>query len=165
MERGRRTAAGRAKTSFHVLHELEHLLDMARNLDAPPLAAHDAPRIDRESAALDAAYLSAIHVFHLDDAVELAHGLVGVGKELEGEFHLGLEAFVRLQAVARYAVNRASRFLEVGIEVAELLALGGATRRIVFGIKIEDEGSTLGAGQAERLAAGCGQLEIGRWLI
>src|SRR5262245_10678896 len=119
---------------------------MARHLDTAPLAAHDAPGIDRKGAALDAAYLSAIHVFHLDDAVELAHRFVGVGEQLERELHLGLEALVRLQAVARYAVDGAAQLLEIRVEIAEVLSFGGAARRVVLGIEVEDEGGTLRAG-------------------
>src|SRR5688572_22261676 len=147
------------------LDEFEHLLDVSRHLDAPPFAANDSLRIDREGAALDAAHLFTVHIFHLDDVVELAGGLLGVGEQLEREPHLGLEALVRLYAVARHAVDGAAALLELGIEVAELLPLGGATGGVVLGIEVEDDGSALGAGEAESLAAGSGQLEVGCWLV
>ena len=91
--------------------------------------------------------------------------ILGVREQLEREAHLALEALVRLQAVARYAVDVAAELLELRVEIAELLTLGGAARGVVFRVEVQDEGRAFGAGEAEGLAAGGGQLEIGCWLV
>src|SRR5437764_1126575 len=84
--------------------EFEHLLRMSGDFHAAPLAPHGAVGADHEGTAFDPAHFFTIHVFHLDDTEKLARDFFRVGEKLEGEAHLGLEAFVRLQAVARYAV-------------------------------------------------------------
>jgi hypothetical protein len=147
------------------LHEFEHFLRVARHPHAAPLAAQDSLRVDRERTALDAPHLPAIQVLHLDDAIELAGAFLRVREQIEGKFHLGLEPFVRLDAVARDAVDAAAELLELRIEIAEVLALRGAAGRVVLGVEVEHEGGARGAGEAKGFAAGCRQLEIGRWLV
>ena len=56
-----------------------------------------------------------------------------VGEQLEGERLLGLEVLVRSDAVARDAEHDAAGLDELFVEVAELLAFGGAPRRAVPG--------------------------------
>ena len=60
---------------------------------------------------------------------------------------------MRLETVARDAHHLAVGFLEVGIEIAELLRLGSATRRIVLRIKIDDQMLAASGRQAEGLVA------------
>ena len=79
-----------------------------------------------------------------------AGGLVGVDEQFEGQPQLGLEALVRLQAVARDAEDFAAGFAELGVEVAELAGLGGAAGRVVLGVEIEHQ----------RLAALGGELKV-----
>src|SRR5215470_16714248 len=95
------TAYGSPLTSLEGFHEFEHLLHVAGHLHAAPFPADDAHGVDGESAALDPAYLSAVHIFHLDDIEELARLFLAVREQLEGEAHLRLEVLVRLHAVAR----------------------------------------------------------------
>src|SRR5689334_7479650 len=61
----------------------EHFGRVAGHLDAAPFAAHRALVVDQESAALDAPYLLAVQVLHLDDGEQAAGGLVGVHQQLE----------------------------------------------------------------------------------
>src|SRR5258706_4542825 len=141
---------------FQRFHELESLLYVAGHFHAAPLARKLATRIEGERAALDAAHLAAVHVLHLDDAEELARRFFGVGQELERKLHFRLEALVRLHAVARHAEDRAFRLVELRIEVAEILALGGAARGVVLGVEVDDD----------RMAALLGKLEVraaGAW--
>src|SRR5262245_40784548 len=145
--------------------EFEHLLHVAGHLDAAPFAPHQPLAVDGEGAALDAAHLFAIHVFHLDDVEALARLLLRIGRELERTPHLGLEALVRFQAVARDAVDGAAELLEFRVQVAEVLAFRRASRGIVLRVEVENDGFALGAGQAEIRAAGGWQLEVGRWLV
>jgi len=89
--------------------------------------------------ALDAMHLSAIHVLHLHDAEQIADFLIRVGKQVEWKSHPGLEAFMRLDAVARNAMDGATELCEFRMQVAELLAFGGAAGGVVLRIKVEDQ--------------------------
>src|SRR5262245_33942195 len=60
----------------------QYLLYVAGNLDAAPFARQLAFAIDHEGAALDAADLFAVHVFHLHDAELRADRLVRVRQQL-----------------------------------------------------------------------------------
>src|SRR5215470_3489120 len=119
-------------------NKVEHLLSVARNLDPAPLAPDDAVAVEDEGAALDAAHLLAVHVLDFHHAELAADFLALVGEKLEGKPHLGLEILVRLQAVARNAVDRAPRLREPGVQVAELRALDGAARGAVLGVEVQD---------------------------
>src|SRR5215831_4599692 len=66
----------------------EHLLSVARDLDASPLAPYHALVVDDEGAAFDAAHLAPVHVLHLHDAELLAHLLALVRQQLERKPHL-----------------------------------------------------------------------------
>ena len=59
-------------------------------------------------------------------------------KPVEGQGEFGLEVLMRLEAIARNAHNLATSLFEFFIQIAELLRLGGATRGIVLGVKIND---------------------------
>lgn len=134
---------------------------MAGNLDAPPFATQDAVAVDDEGAAFDAAHLFAIHVFHFDDAEQIAHGFVAIRSQFEGKGLLGLEVFVRFQAVAGNAEDLGIDRSELGVEVAEVLAFGGAARRTVLGVEVDDDDLAGLGGQVEGGAAGSRQREVG----
>src|SRR5581483_6610761 len=145
-------------------NKVEYLLDVTRHLHSAPFLADDALPVQHEGAALDATHFLAVHVLHLDDAELLAHGLVLVGEQLEGEAHLGLEALVGLQAVARDPEDRAAGLLELRMEIAEALALGGAAGRVVLGVEVQDDelgrrGGKCG-GEAEGLAPRAREAEV-----
>jgi len=91
--------------------------------------------VEDKGAALDAAHLFAIHILQLDHFEQGAHRLIDIGKQCEGQGELGLKVFMRLDAVARDADYFTVCILESRIQITELLRLGGAARRIVFGIK------------------------------
>src|SRR5216117_3114140 len=58
-------------------NKIEHLLDMAWNLDSAPFAPENAVAVEHEGAALDTAHLLAVHVFHLHDP-ELSADFLGL---------------------------------------------------------------------------------------
>src|SRR5258705_51292 len=76
-------------------NKIEHLLSVARNLDAAPFAPDHAIAVEDKGAALDAAHLLSIHVLHFHDAELVADLLAFVGEQVEGKPHLGLEILVR----------------------------------------------------------------------
>ena len=133
---------------------------MARHLDPAPFARQHPPAIDDEGAALDAADFLPVHVLHLHDAELLADRLVGVRQQLERELHLCLETLVRLDRVARDAVDVDPRFLEVLEGVAEIGALLGAARGVVAGVEVQDQLVAALVGESEGVAAGRGKAEI-----
>src|SRR5665811_1236518 len=110
----------------------------------------------------DVVKMKNIHVFHLDDIEQPARLLIGVGQQLEREAHFRFEALVGLQAVARHAENRAFELLELRVEIAELLAFGGAARSIVLGIEVDYDGMTALFGKLEGGAAGGWEFEVGK---
>ena len=61
-----------------------------------------------------------------------------VGKQIERESHLRLEAVMGLDSVARYAVDGATEPGKLRVQVAKLLAFRGAAGRVVFRVKVED---------------------------
>lgn len=109
---------------------------MTGDLDSPPFPPQRPLLIQYKRAALYAANLLAIHVFQLDDVEQLADSFVGVAQKLEREIHLHFEILMRFDTVARDAHDVAVELGEFGISIAELLALGGAAWRVVFGVEI-----------------------------
>jgi hypothetical protein len=122
------------------LHEFEHFGGVARRLDAAPFAPSTPSCVDDEGAALDAAHRPAVEHLLPDDAEQRAGGFLGVGEQLEGQRQLGLEALVRLQAVARDAVDGAAGAPELGVQIAELAGLGGAAGGVVFRVEVTGRG-------------------------
>jgi hypothetical protein len=102
----------------------------------------------------------AIHILLLDDTVQIAHGFVGVGDERERKLVLGLEVLVRLDRVARNTDHDGAGGQEVGVQVAEVLAFGGAARRVVLGIEIQDHRAALALLETDR-ADGAFRRELG----
>src|SRR5581483_11565071 len=141
-------------------NKVEYLLDVTRHLHSAPFPADDAVAVEDERAALDPSHLLSVQVLHLDDAELLAHRLVLVGQQLEREAHLRLEALVGLQAVARDPPDRAAGLPELGIEVAEALALRRAARGVVLGVEVEDDQLGGDFGQAEDLAPRAREAEV-----
>lgn len=109
---------------------------MTGNFDAAPGAQDGAFAIDHEAAAFDAAYLLAVHILHFDHPEQVAGLLFGIGEQVEREFVLRFEIFMRLEAVARDAVDAAAELDELRMQLAKLDALGGAARRVVLGIEV-----------------------------
>src|SRR5262245_9383207 len=141
-------------------NKVEHLLCVARNLDPAPLAPDDAVAIEDEGAALDAAYLLAVHVLHLHDAELIADFLILIRKELEGKAHLGLEALVRLDAVARDTVHGLAGLHELGMQIAKLGTLDRATGSAVLRIEVQDHTPGLDRREPELASARGGQREV-----
>src|SRR5262249_37641443 len=138
----------------------EHLLSVARDLDASPLAPYHALVVDDEGAAFDAAHLAPVHVLHLHDAELLAHLLALVRQQLERKPHLLLEALVGIQAVARHPVHRAAGLDEPGMQVAELRPFQSAPRGAVLGIEVQDYPPGVHRREPEFPATGGGQCEV-----
>jgi hypothetical protein len=69
--------------------------------------------------------------------LEVADRFISVGDQFEGESHLGLEVFVRFQAVTGDAEDQAVGLREAGHRIPKVGAFGGASRRVVFGIEVE----------------------------
>ena len=133
---------------------------MARHLDPAPFARQHPLLVENEGAALDAADFLPVHVLQLHDTELLADRLVGVRQQLEREPHLRLEALVRLQRVARDAVDVDARLLELAPGVAEIAALLRAAGRVVAGVEVQDQLASALVCEAEGAAAGRGKAEI-----
>ena len=133
---------------------------MARHLDPAPFARQNPLLVEDEGAALDAADFLPVHVLHLHDTELRADRLVGVRQQLEREPHLRLEALVRLQRVARDAVDVGARLLEVLEGVAEIGSLLRAAGRVVAGVEVQDQLAAALARESEGAAAGSGKAEI-----
>src|SRR5258708_28089434 len=117
---------------------MENLRSMTGNLAPAALAREKAVAVEHEGAPRDSARPPAVHVFHLHD-LELGADLLGLVREqLEGKAHLDLEILVRLEAVARDSGYRASRLLELRVEIAELRPFVGAARGVVLRVELED---------------------------
>jgi hypothetical protein len=112
---------------------------VARHFHPAPFAHHSSPLVEDERAALDAADLSPVQVLVLHDAEGVARLLIRVGKELERKLVLGLEAFVRLEGIARDAVDVDPGTPELLVELTEVAALRGAAGRVVLGVEVEDQ--------------------------
>ena len=143
------------------LHKPQHLRRMPRRLQPAPALHQLAIHVEHKRAALDAAHLLAVHVLQLHHAEQFADFFIGVGEQFEREAELGLEAFVRFQAVARDADDDRVGLAEVGVQVAELLAFEGAAGGVVLGVEIDDDVLAAMVGQLEWGVAGGGQFEIG----
>src|SRR5471030_826296 len=127
---------------------------MAGNLHPAPLPGDAAFAVDHEGAALDAPDLPPVHVLHLHHGEDRADLLFRIRKELEGEGHLLLELLVGCDRVARDAEYRNAGVDELGVEIAELPALVGASGRVVARVEVEDEGVALERRKLETLVAG-----------
>ena len=72
-------------------------------------------------------------------AKHVAHLLFGVGNQFEGELKLHFEVVVGLHVVPGHAEHRGTRFDEFFVLIAKLHGLRGATGRVVFWVKIQDD--------------------------
>ena len=104
---------------------------------AAQFAAHHAAVINHASTALNATHFYTVHVFHFYDIEGFAGNFVGVRQWLKRETHFCFEVFVRLDAVARYAINHATQFIELGMQITKLQTFGGTALHVVFGVKIQ----------------------------
>ena len=95
--------------------------------------------VKNKRTALDAAHFFTIHVFLLDYAEQVAGRFIDIRKQGKRQGEFSLEILVRLERVARNADDLALGFCKVTIQIAELLRLGGAARRIVLGVKINHQ--------------------------
>src|SRR6185369_4840347 len=145
--------------------EIEHFLGVAGDLHPAPFAAQYAAAVDDEGAAFDAAHLLAVHVLHFHDAEQRAHRLVAVRTEFEGKILLGLEVLVRFDAVPRDAEDHRVDRRKLLVQIAELLAFGGAARRAVLGVEVDHHHLAGLGGKIESLAAGGRQGEVGNSCI
>jgi len=73
-------------------------------------------------------------------------------------FHL--EALVRLERVARDAVDVEAGAPERLVVVAKVATLRGAAGRVVLGVEVEDQAFAALISEAERAAAGAGKTEV-----
>src|SRR5690554_8201703 len=110
------------------LGRLQHLLGVARHLDAAPLPGEPTLGVDQEGAALYPQMLLAVHLLELDDVEDPAHRFVLVGDQLEVEGLLGLEVLLGADAVPGDAEDHGVGGLEVRLAVTEVAPLGGAPR-------------------------------------
>ena len=106
---------------------------MTIRLEATPFFADDTFLVEHEGAALDTTHLLAVHHLLLHHAKQVAHRLIRIRQQGEGKSELGFETFMRFDAVARQTDDLTTRFMEFGIQVAELLDFGGASRCVVLG--------------------------------
>src|SRR5690554_1759709 len=120
---------------------------MAGHAHATPLAQQDAVGTDKEGAALYAAYLLAVHVFHFDDAEQRTQRFAIVRDQGKRQLLLLGEALVRLERVARHADDMAAGIDEVLVGIPKLLCLGRAARRVVLGVKVKHGSMVAQAGQ------------------
>src|SRR5690606_28517926 len=141
----------------------QDLVDVARDLQATPLAQQDARGAEQEGRALDSPHLLAVHVLEPDHAEEVAEGLVGIRDQLEGQAQLRLEALVGAQAVARHAEDAGARGGELVVAVAEVHGLGGAARGVVLRIEVEDQVAAGEVAEAHRACSRFGS-EFGNGL-
>ena len=74
----------------------------------------------------------------LDNAEHMAHFFFGVCDELKRQLKLGLEFVMRLHVVTGDAKHGGAGFDEILVLVTELHGFRGATRGIVFGVKIQN---------------------------
>src|SRR5262245_38923864 len=130
---------------------------MAWYSNPAPLARQPPPVVEDEGAALDAADLSPVHVLELHHPALLADRLVLVREQLERELHLGLEALVRLEGIARNAVDLDAGFLKLLPGVAEIGSLLRAAGGVVLGVEVQDQLVAALVGESEGAAAGRGK--------
>src|SRR5262249_22369568 len=119
-------------------HEIQYFLGVPRNFDATPLTHEPAAIVKDEGAALYAAHLAAVHVFHSYDVEQPARFFVRVRQQVEREIRLGFEILVGFQAVARDAENGASEALKLRIQIAEMLSFRRAAGGVVLGVEIDN---------------------------
>jgi hypothetical protein len=88
---------------------------------------------------------------------QLAHLLVHIGQQIEGQVQFGLEVLVGFHAVPRDTEYLPAQGLELRMQVAKILAFGGAARSAVLGIKIKDDAASFVITESDVPAAGGGQ--------
>src|SRR5688572_4985213 len=149
--------AGRGSEGFR---RLEDFLGVALDLHRAPFARELAGGVEQERAAVHAHVFLAVHALFADHVERLAGGAFGVGKEREGEAELGDEIIVAAHAVLGDAQDLDAGFLELGIQVAEVLAFLRAAGSVVLGIEVDNELLALEGGQLHLLVAGGRQGEV-----
>src|SRR5690349_16372230 len=120
-------------------HKLQDFLDMPRHFDTSPFAPEYPFGVDHECAPIDATDLLAVHVFHLHHPEQVANRLVRVAQQFERKIHFCLEFLMRLDVVTRNTHYVAIGIGKFGVSIPEFLAFGGASRRIILWIEIDDQ--------------------------
>ena len=126
--------------------------------------AHDALLVDDEGRAQQARLRMAVHDLVLDDVVEAADFLFGVGEELHGEAVRVAECLVRQHVVARDAEDDRVELLELVLAVAEADRLDRARGSAVLRVEIQHDVLLAAvAGEVRHLHARVRQLEGWCW--
>ena len=112
---------------------------MPFDFDLAPLTPQHSMFVDQEGAALNPLVFFAIHLLLLNHIKQPAQAFIGVADQFEGEALLGLEVLVSTQAVFGYAQYQCMRGYEIGMQVTEVLAFGGAARGVVLGVEIDHQ--------------------------
>jgi hypothetical protein len=95
----------------------------------------------------------------------MAQLFFGVSDQLERKFKVVLELVMRGKVVSRDPINHCARFDEILVPVPELHGLGGAPRRSVLGVEVQnDDLSRMGLG-CEFHPAGCDRFEFGKGFV
>src|SRR5690625_7129135 len=125
--------------SGQLAHGLEHVFDVAGHAHLAPFAHQPAVFVEQKGAAFYAAHLAVEHVLVLHDAELVAQGFVAVGNESDRKVVLFGKALVAFERIARHAGNAAVQLGKLIMQVAKVLALGGAAGRVVARVEVKHQ--------------------------
>jgi len=94
----------------------------------------------------------AVIFLFLPHAVSLHDGLVGIDEQREGQVVFESELLMGRHAVDAHADDLNITSFQLFLVVAQVAGLGGATRRVVFGIKVKGDFPTSVVMQADGVA-------------
>ena len=107
-------------------------------------------RVDHERRAFDAHVGLAVHLALAPDAVALRHLVVRVGQQRERQAVLLLELHVRRLVVGADPEHDRPALTEGVVAIADPTGLRRASRRVVLGIEVDDDGLALGSRRGGR---------------
>src|SRR5438105_2428203 len=147
------------------LADLEDFVDVRLRVHVLEDVPDHALLVDDEGRAQQARLGVAVHDLVLDDVIQAADFLLGVGEKLHREPVHVAEGLVREHVVARHAEDNGVELLEFVLVVGEADRLDRAGGRAVLRIEIQDDVllATI-AGEVRHLHARVRQLEGWRWL-
>jgi len=94
--------------------------------------------------------------------VGLGHFPLGIRQQPERQAVPGAEAAVRSHGVGAHPEDHGAGGFELRVMVAEAAGLGGAARRVVLGVEVEDHGPAPELRQGHRVALVVHRREVGR---
>ena len=128
-----------SKISRQRLHGPQNFGSVIGDFDSAPFATKKAARVDQKCGAFDAHVGLAVIPFFFPDTEHLAELSGFIREQFKTKSFFGFKVLVRLQAVARHALDNRVRRCELRVEAGEIMSLNRASWSRIFWVEINHD--------------------------